>query len=167
MVDADLSKYSPLLANRYADDFVILSRGKATEALEWTRVVVTRLGLTLNEAKTSVKEARKESFNFPGLHVRAASLPEGWPLVSGSESVEEGGGAYQAESGRGARSRQQGAVARGAGSAESDVTRMVDLLQLWNPDAGVSGDRSSRCRLRTAFPAEASQGVIAWHCAFS
>jgi RNA-directed DNA polymerase len=50
----------------YADDFVILSRGKAKEALEWTREVVTRLGLTLNEAKTSIKEARKESFNFLG-----------------------------------------------------------------------------------------------------
>ena len=50
----------------YADDFVILSRDKAKEALEWTRSVVTRLGLTLNEAKTSIKEARKESFNFLG-----------------------------------------------------------------------------------------------------
>jgi RNA-directed DNA polymerase len=50
----------------YADDFVILSRGKAKEALEWTRSVVTRLGLTLNEAKTSIKPARKESFNFLG-----------------------------------------------------------------------------------------------------
>ena len=50
----------------YADDFVILSRGKATQALEWTRTVVTRLGLTLNEAKTSIKQARKESFNFLG-----------------------------------------------------------------------------------------------------
>jgi RNA-directed DNA polymerase len=40
----------------YADDFVILSRGKAAEALEWTRNVVTRLGLTLNEAKTSFPE---------------------------------------------------------------------------------------------------------------
>jgi len=29
----------------YADDFVILSRGKAAEALEWTRGVVGRLGL--------------------------------------------------------------------------------------------------------------------------
>ena len=48
----------------YADDFVILSRDKAKEALEWTRSVVTRLGLTLNEAKTSIKQARKESFNF-------------------------------------------------------------------------------------------------------
>lgn len=50
----------------YADDFVILSRGQAAEALEWTRSVVTRLGLTLNEAKTSIKQARKESFNFLG-----------------------------------------------------------------------------------------------------
>jgi RNA-directed DNA polymerase len=50
----------------YADDFVILSRGKAAEALDWTRQVVTRLGLTLNEAKTSIKQARKDSFNFLG-----------------------------------------------------------------------------------------------------
>ena len=50
----------------YADDFVILSRGKAAEALDWTRQVVTRLGLTLNEAKTSIKQARQESFTFLG-----------------------------------------------------------------------------------------------------
>jgi RNA-directed DNA polymerase len=50
----------------YADDFVILSRGKAAEALEWTRQVVMRLDLTLNEAKTSIKHARTESFNFLG-----------------------------------------------------------------------------------------------------
>lgn len=50
----------------YADDFVILSRGKATEALEWTRSVVTRLGLTLNEKKTSIRDARRERFDFLG-----------------------------------------------------------------------------------------------------
>ena len=50
----------------YADDFVILSRGKAAQALDWTRKVVTRLGLTLNEAKTSIKQARQESFHFLG-----------------------------------------------------------------------------------------------------
>ena len=50
----------------YADDFVILSRGKAAQALDWTRRVVTRLGLTLNEAKTSIKQARTESFDFLG-----------------------------------------------------------------------------------------------------
>jgi RNA-directed DNA polymerase len=50
----------------YADDFVILSRGCATEALNWTRSVMTRIGLTLNEAKTSTKEARTERFDFLG-----------------------------------------------------------------------------------------------------
>jgi len=50
----------------YADDFVILSRGYANEALAWTRQVMTRLGLTLNEAKTSIRNARHESFDFLG-----------------------------------------------------------------------------------------------------
>ena len=50
----------------YADDFVILSRGCAAEALAWTKAVMTRLGLTLNEAKTSLKNARQERFDFLG-----------------------------------------------------------------------------------------------------
>ncbi len=50
----------------YADDFVILSRGRATEALDWTRNAITRLGLTLNEVKTKLKDARRERFEFLG-----------------------------------------------------------------------------------------------------
>jgi RNA-directed DNA polymerase len=50
----------------YADDFVILSRGGAARALDWTRRVMARLGLTLNEAKTCIRKARSESFNFLG-----------------------------------------------------------------------------------------------------
>ena len=50
----------------YADDFVILSRGHATEALTWTKAVMTKLGLTINGDKTSIKEARTESFSFLG-----------------------------------------------------------------------------------------------------
>jgi RNA-directed DNA polymerase len=50
----------------YADDFVILSRGHAAEALAWTAAVMTRLGLVLNEAKTSLKDARQERFDFLG-----------------------------------------------------------------------------------------------------
>jgi RNA-directed DNA polymerase len=50
----------------YADDFVILSRGQAAEALDWTRQVMTRLGLTLNETKTAVRNARRERFDFLG-----------------------------------------------------------------------------------------------------
>ena len=50
----------------YADDFVILSRGFAAEALNWTRQVMARIGLTLNEAKTSIRQARREPFDFLG-----------------------------------------------------------------------------------------------------
>jgi RNA-directed DNA polymerase len=50
----------------YADDFVILSRGHAIEALAWTQAAMTKLRLTLNGAKTSVKDARKEHFDFLG-----------------------------------------------------------------------------------------------------
>jgi RNA-directed DNA polymerase len=50
----------------YADDFVILSRGHAAEALAWTKAVMTKLGLTLNEVKTKLKDARTEHFDFLG-----------------------------------------------------------------------------------------------------
>jgi RNA-directed DNA polymerase len=50
----------------YADDFVILSRGKAAEALGWTRGVLERLKLTRNEKKTSLRNARRERFDFLG-----------------------------------------------------------------------------------------------------
>jgi RNA-directed DNA polymerase len=50
----------------YADDFVILSRGRAPEALTWTKAVMTKLGLTLNEDKTSVRDARQERLAFLG-----------------------------------------------------------------------------------------------------
>jgi RNA-directed DNA polymerase len=50
----------------YADDFVILSRRNAAEALVWTDRVMTRLGLSLNRTKTCVRDARKERFDFLG-----------------------------------------------------------------------------------------------------
>ena len=43
----------------YADDFVILSRQRAREALAWTRQVLSRLGLALNQAKTCIRRARR------------------------------------------------------------------------------------------------------------
>ena len=50
----------------YADDFVILSRGHAAEALAWTDAVMTRLGLTLNRTKTRLCDARSDRFDFLG-----------------------------------------------------------------------------------------------------
>lgn len=58
-------RFAAKLVN-YADDFVILSKGRATEALEWTRQAMEKLGLEVNEAKTSVRDAREERFDFLG-----------------------------------------------------------------------------------------------------
>jgi RNA-directed DNA polymerase len=59
----------------YADDFVIVSRGRAAAALAWTRDVMTRIGLTLNDAKTSIRNARTETFDFLGYTLGSARAP--------------------------------------------------------------------------------------------
>jgi RNA-directed DNA polymerase len=50
----------------YADDLVIVCRGRAEDALVWLKWITDRLGLSLNEAKTCVRDARRESFDFLG-----------------------------------------------------------------------------------------------------
>ena len=50
----------------YADDFVILCRGTASQALAEARDILTRIGLTLNEAKTRTCIVGHESFDFLG-----------------------------------------------------------------------------------------------------
>jgi RNA-directed DNA polymerase len=89
----------------YADDFVILSRGKAHEALEWTRGVLRRLGLTLNEKKTSIRNARQERFDFPG-------------YTFGPHINPRGGGRY---------------LGRASKKSVSRIKRKVgELLERWN-----------------------------------
>jgi RNA-directed DNA polymerase len=50
----------------YADDLVILTRGFAQEAFTVLKDVMTRIGLTVNETKTKLREARTERFDFLG-----------------------------------------------------------------------------------------------------
>lgn len=50
----------------YADDFVVLCRGTASQALAEARGLLTRIGLTLNEAKTRTCAVWQESFDFLG-----------------------------------------------------------------------------------------------------
>jgi RNA-directed DNA polymerase len=57
---------------RYADDFVVLCAGKVEEPLAMVRRVLDRLELTLNENKTRIVDARKESFNFLGFEIRVS-----------------------------------------------------------------------------------------------
>jgi group II intron reverse transcriptase/maturase len=54
---------------RYADDSVILCRGSADRILKGLKLVLEELGLTLNEEKTRVVDARHESFNFLGFSI--------------------------------------------------------------------------------------------------
>lgn len=57
---------------RYADDFVVLCKGKVDAPLATVRHVLERLDLTLNETKTHIVDARKESFNFLGFAIRVS-----------------------------------------------------------------------------------------------
>jgi RNA-directed DNA polymerase len=59
------AEYEATIVN-YADDFVILSRGNAAEALAWTRWAMGQIGLELNETKTRLCNARKDHFDFLG-----------------------------------------------------------------------------------------------------
>ena len=57
---------------RYADDFVVLCKGKVGAPLARIRYILDRLDLTLNESKTHVVDARQDSFNFLGFEIRVS-----------------------------------------------------------------------------------------------
>src|SRR3954454_18581100 len=50
----------------YADDLVICCRSRAVEALATMQVMMTKLRLTVNEAKTRVAKLPEERFDFLG-----------------------------------------------------------------------------------------------------
>ena len=51
----------------YADDLVILCRrGKAEQALQWLRVIMRQLKLTVNEEKTRISKIPEDEFDFLG-----------------------------------------------------------------------------------------------------
>jgi group II intron reverse transcriptase/maturase len=54
---------------RYADDVVILCEGNTARILKGMKAVFNDLGLTLNEEKTKVVDARHESFTFLGFSI--------------------------------------------------------------------------------------------------
>ena len=69
----------------YADDFVILSVGRAAQALEWTTKAMTALQLNLNQAKTGIRNARREHFDFLGYSFGPEQLrppQSGWYLAA-------------------------------------------------------------------------------------
>lgn len=54
---------------RYADDFVALCRGNPDRVMKGIKSVVGHLGLTLNEDKTRIVDARRDSFDFLGFTI--------------------------------------------------------------------------------------------------
>jgi hypothetical protein len=75
--------------------FVILSRRKAAGALDWTRGVMSRIGLTLNEAKTHIRQANLERFDFLGYTFGPHRFrKDGYVFIG--ESADDAGGATSA-----------------------------------------------------------------------
>jgi RNA-directed DNA polymerase len=66
----------------YADDFVICCRGTAAQAMTCMRAMMTKLRLTVNEAKTRLCRVPDESFDFLGYTIgRRYSPKTGWSYL--------------------------------------------------------------------------------------
>lgn len=70
----------------YADDFVILSKGKAKHALVWTKRAIPRLKLEINETKTCVRNARTERFDFLGYTFGLHHIPRNGKAYLGASA---------------------------------------------------------------------------------
>jgi group II intron reverse transcriptase/maturase len=66
----------------YADDFVICCRGTADEAMAAMRGMMSRLKLTVNDAKTRLRRVPEETFDFLGYTIgRCYSPKTGRPYI--------------------------------------------------------------------------------------
>lgn len=57
---------------RYADDFVVMCKGKVDAPLAAVRHILGRLDLVLNETKTYIVDARRDSFTFLGFEIKVS-----------------------------------------------------------------------------------------------
>src|SRR3954468_23059386 len=120
----------------YADDLVILSRGHAEEALAWTRQVMTRLGLTINETKTAVRDARQEHFDFLGYSFGPHYYRKDGHWYLGASPSKKSVQRLKARGGDHG-SFQHGALGGGARPAEPSAAWLGQLLQLWHAADGL------------------------------
>ncbi len=67
---SELMKRSGAKIVNYADDFVVVARRGAAEVLAQVKQWLDGMKLTLNETKTSIRDARKEHFRFLGYEQR-------------------------------------------------------------------------------------------------
>ena len=73
----------------YADDLVICCRKGAEQALATMRTMMSKLKLTVNEAKTRLCHLPEREVRLSGIHVRAVLLDEEEPSLFGHGTFEE------------------------------------------------------------------------------
>jgi RNA-directed DNA polymerase len=81
-------KYGAVLVN-YADDFVVLCRRGSRQVLETTGRWMARIGLQLNEQKTCLRDARRESFHFLGYTFGPMYSPRNGYCYSGARPSDK------------------------------------------------------------------------------
>ena len=75
---------------RYADDFVVLTKGKTERVLKGIEAVLDYLSLSLNTEKTRIIEAKRDGFNFLGFAIRMVKNPKTgkrFPLIRPSQKA--------------------------------------------------------------------------------
>src|SRR5262245_41642961 len=127
----------------YADDLVILCRrGKAEEALQQLRKIMSKLKLTVNEEKTRICKVPEEEFDFLGFSfgrmysARTGQAHLGYrPSKKSIKRMVEQIHALDSPNGDMARNHRAG------GQVEPHAARMGELLQCRHRQQGVPGDR--------------------------
>jgi len=75
---------------RYADDFVVLTKGNTERVFKGIKAVFDHLSLSLNTEKTRIIEAKQEGFNFLGFAIRLVKNPKTgktFPLIRPSQKA--------------------------------------------------------------------------------
>ena len=73
----------------YADDFVILCRGKAAEARKQMQAIMSTLKLTVNEQKTRICQVPQESFDFLGYTIGRCYSPRSGRAFIGTRPAKK------------------------------------------------------------------------------
>jgi len=102
-----------------------------------------------------------------GLHVRAVSLPERWPLVFGHGSIQEECFTGPAEDRSGAETQQRAALGGSSRSTQPCFAGLGGVLWPGYAVDGISGRRSSRLYPGSIVPDSATQGAKARRRALS
>ena len=142
---------------------MILSRGGAAEALEWTALTMARIGLTLKRGKTKLVQAKHERFNFLGYTFGPHRFKKDghgyWGASPSTKSVARLRRKVQGV----CASERSGALGGGPRPAQAGIGGLVELLLLGHPAEGVSGGGQPRVRASARIFAAAEEGVVARH----